>query len=243
MADSDEEWARTLCRVASSAQLDDASDDEFLRSLCRASPGSASALAESSVVPILPLAESSVAVPIWPASAESSIAVSILPAFAMSSVVVPIVPLAVRPIWPARAKYADVPVLLDWRDRKRRKLHALVPPTVIETRSLVHQHVQTMTLMASCSRIHASLIRSWLSCSANDCGPVSLRDLANSLVARVRGLCCDTTPPSIFKIGLTRDPRWRFHDAPFAYAIDDEYDSMEVDHCRLAAKNPEERIG
>ena len=50
-------------------------------------------------------------------------------------------------------------------------------------------------------------------------------------------------PRLFFKIGLTRDPRWRFHDAPFAYAIDDEYDSMEVDHCRLAAKDPEERIG
>ena len=207
MADSDEEWARTLCRSGSSATLDDASDDEWARTLCRSSQSCRLEMPSGSAEPGS-FSRVSEPAPVLPVSAKSSFGV----------------------LLPVSAKSSDgVPLLFDWRDRKRRKLPELTPPTVIESVSLVHQHVQTMMLVSTCSRITCSLMRSWLRCSAKDLGAVSLEGLANSLVARVRGLCCDTTPPSVFKIGLTRDPRWRFHDAPFAYAIDDEYDSMEVD--------------
>ena len=118
--------------------------------------------------------------------------------------------------------------VFDRRDRKRPKLQPLRPPTVHEIHSLVHQHTMTMVLVGSDSRIEHSLMRSWIRCSAKDLKTHSLETLADSLTDRVRGLFCDTTPPSVFKIGLTRDPRWRFYDAPFAYSAGGEFDSMVV---------------
>ena len=214
-------WARTLCRSAPSAPRADVSapraddsEDEWIRTLCRspsgvrlASQGEPNPSASSSGTPLSPVVGE-------PSATASSSNPPVLPL---------LLPLA--DLGGGRCHRRPV---LDCRDLKQRKLPLLRPPTVVEIHSLVHQHTQTMVLVGSDRRIQHSLMRSWISCSDKDLKTSSLEALADSLTARVRGLFCDTTPPSVFKIGLTRDPRWRFYDAPFAYSAGGEFDSMVV---------------
>ena len=219
MEDSDDEWARTLCRSARSvpcadvsAPVADDSEDEWVLSLCRS----------QSCVRLTSQGESN------PSTSSSSNRLSLVvgePSVTASRSNPPVSPL----LMPCAAGSTGVsrPVF-EWRDRKRPRLQPLRPPTVLEIHSLVHQHTITMVLLGSDRRIDHSLMRSWIRCRAKDLTAHSLTTLADSLTARVRGLFCDTTPPSVFKIGLTRDPRWRFYDAPFAYFAGGEFDSMVV---------------
>ena len=109
------------------------------------------------------------------------------------------------------------------RRMSRRLGDERMPVLPLDLRS---QHVDVLVhLSVRGSSIRHSLLRTWLSSNPVDYTCHSLESLADSCTARVVGLV-DTTPPCIFKIGLTRDPQWRFCDAPFAYHP--EYHFMEL---------------
>ena len=98
--------------------------------------------------------------------------------------------------------------------------------TPLVAHSLRRQHAQLMALCGPVPRIQCSLLRSWISATARELGPASLEVLSNSLAERVCGIV--SSPPCIFKVGLTRDPLWRWRDAPFAYANDVDFAFMEL---------------
>jgi len=115
----------------------------------------------------------------------------------------------------------------DFPAKRRRSAvnEALRPPTALETRSWQHQHAEMCILMAAEPAITSALCRCFFQMRPVDLTTSSLDVLANSLADRVLGILATLRIP-IFKVGLTRSPRWRFRDAPFAYAGD--YDRMEV---------------
>ena len=112
--------------------------------------------------------------------------------------------------------------------KRRRSTPAplLEPITTLVAYSLRHQHAQLMALCGPVPQIQKSLLRSWISATAKELAPASLEVLSNSLAERVRGIV--SSPPCIFKVGLTRDPLWRWRDAPFAYANDVDFAFMEL---------------
>jgi hypothetical protein len=69
--------------------------------------------------------------------------------------------------------------------------------------------------------------RNWISVAASDLTLVSLDGLAASMERRIRGVCTDALPRHIFKIGLTRDPKWRWYNPEFGYS-GSEFEAMEV---------------
>ena len=71
-----------------------------------------------------------------------------------------------------------------------------------------------------------SLCRLFFIMTERDCTSVALEGLADSVAFRIRGIAESTVPPAVFKVGLTRCPRWRFHEAPYSYRA--EYSNMEV---------------
>jgi hypothetical protein len=102
------------------------------------------------------------------------------------------------------------------------------PLTVIEARSLAAQHVDNMTLLSfGGEHVHSALLRNWIAVGAADLKTASLEGLAASLESRIRGVCIDVTPRHIFKIGLTRCPKWRWYNSEFGYS-GSEFEAMEV---------------
>jgi hypothetical protein len=122
------------------------------------------------------------------------------------------------------------PPALSSISRKRRRSNPLQPVTLLVAESLCHQHCQVMAVLGSDPRIHCSLMRSWITATSSNLAPASVEGLADSLAERVRGIvsAAEGLLPCIFKIGLTRDPLWRWRDAPFAYATSREFAFMEV---------------
>ena len=70
------------------------------------------------------------------------------------------------------------------------------------------------------------LMQIFFNMTERDCTSVALEGLADSVAWRIRGIAESTVPPVVFKVGFTRCPRWRFHEAPYAYRA--EYSNMEV---------------
>lgn len=86
--------------------------------------------------------------------------------------------------------------------------------------NMLAQHWHIEVGLKWCPRIHTALARTWLSGDDRDLTDAALNGLADSLADRVRALV-DLEPPFgpiVFKVGLTRDPSWRFLQAPYAYS-------------------------
>ena len=111
------------------------------------------------------------------------------------------------------------------RGCKRARRSLLRPPTASEAHSLQIQHAETFTLVGHDSAILVSLCRCFFNMAASDLTVSALGDLADSLACRITGLV-GGIPPPVFKVGLTRCPRWRFREAPFAHFP--TFDKMEV---------------
>ena len=110
--------------------------------------------------------------------------------------------------------------------QKRRRSVVVEPTTATEAHSLQWQHGQVSTRCGHDPRICMSLCRFFFNMTERDCTSVALEGLADSVAFRIRGIAESTVPPAVFKVGLTRCPRWRFHEAPYAYRT--EYSNMEV---------------
>ena len=100
----------------------------------------------------------------------------------------------------------------------------LRPEVVLD---LQDQHARVMTRVPLYPCISAALCRKFIDAKPSDLAPSSLDSLASSLALRISGMVTGI-PPSTFKIGITSDPVWRFHEAPFAYAKSGDYAAMEV---------------
>ena len=111
------------------------------------------------------------------------------------------------------------------RSVKRTRQSSLLPPSVMEAHSLQVQHAERLTFIEHDLAINVSLCRSFFSVAPSDLTVTALNSLADSLAHRIAGLVSGS-PPAVFKVGLTRCPRWRFREAPFAYYP--EFDRMEV---------------
>jgi len=111
------------------------------------------------------------------------------------------------------------------RGCKRARRSLLRPPTASEAHSLQTQHAETLALVGHDSAIIVSLCRCFFNMAASDLTVAALGALADSLAYRIAGLV-GGVPPPVFKVGLTRCPRWRFREAPFAHFP--TFDKMEV---------------
>lgn len=112
--------------------------------------------------------------------------------------------------------------------RSRHRRCVIEPLSALEMRSLEAQHATVMASLAANQHIRHGLMVPWISVTETDLAMVSLESLADTLAQRVRALAVDVMPRCIFKLGLTRDPRWRWYDAPFSYSKAGEFSTMEL---------------
>lgn len=94
---------------------------------------------------------------------------------------------------------------------------------------LTFQHCQAITRTWSCQSIHSGSLLSCIDAGEAELAPSNLASLVNSLSARISRMVAGSPPdlhPAIFKIGLTRDPYWRFAVAAFRHTRD--FSDMEL---------------
>lgn len=90
---------------------------------------------------------------------------------------------------------------------------------------MLSQHREIMSRALLSPSITAETLHVMITNDIDEVSKQALDDVADRVTGRVRRIVSGE-PPHIFKIGLTRDPTWRFHDAPFAYHP--EFRRMEV---------------
>lgn len=216
-SDSDDEWLRTLIQRPRQAD-DDADAALFLAELLvahRTSPMTAT------YVPLDPSVAS--------ALESSSSSVHVVSAVHEVTAVLEIPLDRDRAVAPAsssanRNRRHDVVAIRGVKRRGARQ-SSLLPPSAIEVYSLQVQHVERLTFIEHDRAMHVSFCRCFFSVARSDLTETALNSLADSLAHRIAELVRGT-PPAVFKVGLTRCPRWRFREAPFAYYP--EFDRMEV---------------
>ena len=96
----------------------------------------------------------------------------------------------------------------------------MLPLKPAMVKQLQEQRAAASTRVSLYQGINVNLCRSYIAATCADLAPRSLDGLTASLVSRVSGIVSgnpSVVTPSVFKIGITADPVWRFCEAPFAY--------------------------